>query len=63
MKEKVLYAVKDGDEDWQEQIITTYPDRFSDAREWAQANGFGRFRIAEIDLSQKPDFARCIRKR
>lgn len=55
---KVLYATKIGDEDWQEQIITTDEKRIPAARVWAQANGFDRFRVAVFsDEPEMPDFA------
>lgn len=60
MKTKILFAVRIGDEDWQEQLITEVPERIPAAAEWARANGFDRLRIAEIDLSQKPDFQSTI---
>ena len=52
---KILWAVKIGDEDWEEQVITEYEDRIPSAAEWAVANGFDRLRIAVIDDGM-PDF-------
>lgn len=46
---KMLWAVKIGDEDWQEQIITTEESRIASARAWATAHGFDRFRVSNDD--------------
>lgn len=61
MKEHILYGVRVGDEDWQEQIISTNPAAFTKASEWATANGFDRLRVAVIDLTVAPDFGGCVR--
>jgi hypothetical protein len=53
---KILFAVKVGDEDWQEQLITEVEDSIPDASEWAKKNGFDRLRVADIDEGV-PDFA------
>jgi len=55
--EKVLFAVKIGKPDWAEEVITENESQFDKAKRWAEANGFDRFRIAEIDMSKKPKFA------
>lgn len=60
MKEKILWAVKIGDPDYMEQIITTNESQFKEARAWAESNGFDRFRVAEIDLATPPDFTKTI---
>ncbi len=59
---KVLFAVRQGNEDWQEELITEIEERIPAAREWAQANGFDRLRIAEIDLDQRPDFTKALKR-
>jgi hypothetical protein len=56
---KILFAVKIGDEDWQEQLITEQEDRIPLAAEWAKANGFDRLRVAVIDEGI-PDFAATV---
>lgn len=55
--EKVLFAVKIGKPDWAEEVITENESQFEEAKRWAEANGFDRFRIAIIDMSKKPKFA------
>jgi hypothetical protein len=45
----VLWGVKIGDQDWQENIISTKPENFENAVEWAKKNGFDRFRISNIE--------------
>lgn len=57
---KILFAVRIGNPDWQEELITEVEDRITDARKWAKQNGFNRFRIAEIDLDEKLNFANLI---
>lgn len=59
-KAKVLFAVKVGEPDWAEQLITEQENRIEEARKWAGENGFDRFRIAEIDLSTPPDWAKTV---
>ena len=53
---KVLFAVKIGDADWQEQLITEQSEHIKAASDWALANGFDRLRVAEIDLNSAPQF-------
>lgn len=60
MIEKVLYGVKKGQPDYMSEIITTNEKRFVEAKKWATENGFDRFRISEINLSEKPDFTKCL---
>jgi len=61
-KEQVMWAVKIGDPDYMEQIISTNPAVFKDAKKWAIEHGFDRFRTATIDLSKKPDFVGTLSK-
>jgi hypothetical protein len=56
---KILWAVKIGDPDYLEQVITEDEKKIDAAKQWATNNGFDRFRIAEID-SEKPDFVGTI---
>jgi len=60
--ETILYAVKKGQPKYMEEIITTNPEKIEEARKWAEENGFDRFRIAKIDLGEKPDFIGTINK-
>ena len=57
---KILWAVKVGDEDWNEQIITENEADIEQASKWALANGFHKLRVAEVDLAQPPDFTSTI---
>jgi hypothetical protein len=58
---KILWAVKKGDPDWKEQIITEKEERIEDAKKWATENGFDRFRIQMVDLSTPPDFKKTFK--
>lgn len=58
--ETVLWGVLDGNEDWQEEILSTNPAKFEAIRVLAKRDGFGRFRISTIDLSSLPDFSKTI---
>lgn len=60
MKETVLYGVRTGNEAWQEELLCTQPERFEEVKVLASKDGFGRFRIATVDLSEKPDFKKTI---
>ncbi len=60
MKQQMLWAVKVGDEDWQEQIITTEASRIEAAKEWATKNGFNRFRVSDYSDGEKPNFAKTV---
>lgn len=62
-KQKILFGVRKGNEDWQEELITENEARIEDAKKWAAANGFDRFRIAVVDLSAPPDFAQAVTTR
>lgn len=52
MTERRLYAVKKGDPDWAEVIITEVEQRIPDAMEWARQNGFDRFRVATFTMGE-----------
>ena len=62
MKNKVLWAVKKGDEFWQEQIITdtTSSLHLANAKAWALKNGFDRLRVSTMNYADKPDFSRVF---
>ena len=60
--EKILYGTRIGDEDWQEEIITTNAQAIDKAREWAMANGFDRLRVATFRWGEMPNFAKAVRK-
>lgn len=61
MKEKLLWAVKIGNEDWQEELITNDISQHEKATEWAKANGFYKFRTSWFDPSVTPDFTKVLR--
>ena len=61
MKEKILWGVKTGDEDWQEQVLCTQATRFEEVKILAAKDGFGRFRVSEIDFSKRPDFTQALK--
>jgi hypothetical protein len=56
---KILFAVKIGDEDWQEQLITEHEDRIEAAKAWAIKNGFHKLRVAVIG-DGPPDFTKVL---
>jgi hypothetical protein len=60
-KETILYGVKKGDEDWEEAILCTQPKRFKEVKILAEKDGWGRFRVAVIDLDTPPDFGQTVR--
>jgi len=60
--EEVLWAVKKGEPDYMEQIITAKPEKIEEAKKWAEANGFDRFRIATVNMNKKPNFAKVVEK-
>ena len=60
-KEQVLWAVKIGEPNWAEQMITNDASKIEEAKAWAEKKGFDRFRIANID-DEKPDFTKTIKK-
>jgi hypothetical protein len=43
-----------------EELITEVEERIPEATKWAEENDFDRIRIAEIDLTEKPDFVHAI---
>ena len=60
MKEKILFAVRIENADWQEELITENEKQIPAAIEWAKENGFNRFRIFEFDPQVMPDFTKVI---
>lgn len=58
--ETILFAVKKGEPDYMEQVITNKAERIEDAKVWALNNGFHKMRVSTIDLSVRPDFAKPI---
>jgi len=54
--ETILWGVRDGNESWQEEILSTNPARFDEIKALAARDGFGGFRIGTVDLSTAPDF-------
>ena len=58
---KILWAVKIGDPDYDEQVITEREDQIAAATEWARAQGFDRFRVMDAsDEPEQPDFVTTI---
>ena len=60
-REYTLWAVKIGNANWQEDLITTMtPENIAEkmpkAAAWARANGFDRLRLAAMDLDRMPVF-------
>ena len=57
---QVLFGVKVGAEDWQEEVLTEVDDGYKidmvAAEELAAKLGYDRLRVAEIDLSAPPEF-------
>lgn len=58
----MLWAVKIGEPDYVEQIITTAAERITAAREWAIANDFDRFRVAEYYDNELPSLVMPCKK-
>jgi len=61
MKHKILFAVRIGEPDYMEELITEQSDKIEEASAWARANGFDRLRVAVVDLGAKPDFVGAVR--
>lgn len=60
--ERILWAVKVGDPDWKEVLITNDESQFDAAKTYFSKIGYDRFRVAEIDLSIRPDFKKTVKK-
>lgn len=60
---KILWAVKIGEPNWAEEVITEDESQIEQAKTWAEQNGYDRFRIANIDINTKPDFIGAINGR
>jgi hypothetical protein len=61
MEETVLYGVRNGNEDWQEELLSTNPLFFEQAKSLAAKDGFGRFRVSVVNLRTPPDFRTALR--
>lgn len=59
---KALFAVRIGNEDWQEELITEDETRIKAASAWALANGFDRLRIIDVD-EKPPQFGKASMSR
>lgn len=57
MTETILFAVKIGNPDWDEEVLTEHKCRIKEAMEWGKANGYHKFRIAKIDMDTPPEFS------
>lgn len=64
MNARILFGVRKGAEDWEEELLTEMPEQFESAKAWAITVGFNpaKFREAVIDLSTPPDFAKTVNK-
>lgn len=62
MKEKVLYGTMKGAPSYMEEVLCTKPELFELVTEKAEQAGYINIRIAEIDLSEKPNFQKTISK-
>jgi len=62
MNTTVLWGVRNGDEDWKETVLCTQPERFDEVKIMATRDGWGRFRVATIDLTVAPDFTKAVRR-
>lgn len=60
MATRALFAVRQGEPDWAEQLITEVAERIPAARAWALANGFDRLREIEVDDTTPPDFTKVL---
>lgn len=57
---KVLFAVKIGEPDYMEEVITENELQIEQAKKWAEENGYDRFRIANINMENPPDFTKAL---
>ena len=60
--EYVLWGVRHGHPDWAEAILSRDPERFEEIQMLAALDGWGRFRIAKVDLTTPPDFAGTVNR-
>lgn len=58
--ESVLYGTRVELPNYMAEIISTKPEQFEQAKQWAQANGFDRLEVRTIDMSVKPDFVNTL---
>ena len=61
MTETILYGVKNCEDAWKETILSTNPKRFDEIKILAAKDGWGRFRVAVIDLTTPPDFTKAVK--
>ena len=57
---KILWATHKDKPVYAEVLITEVEERIPEASKWAIANGYINLRVADIDLSVKPDFTGTI---
>ena len=56
----VLWAVKIGEKDAYEELITDKKDKIEAAKRWAIQNGYHKFRIAKYEGNELPNFAGTV---
>lgn len=60
MKEKILYGTLKNNPDWKEEILSTKPEQFEKVKKIASKDGYRNFRVATINLNEKPNFKNTI---
>lgn len=61
--EILLYGRKLNSEEWEMEILCSQPERFEEVKKLAARDGFGHFRVTEINLSAPPDFKKTLGKK
>lgn len=62
MKETLLYGVRTGNEDWEEELLTTQGDRIEEVKRLAAKDGFNRFRVATWEPTTGEQILNAFRK-
>lgn len=61
-KHKILWGVRKGNEEWEEEILSTNETVFERVKELATKDGFGRFRISNFNMADKPNFVGTVKR-
>jgi hypothetical protein len=64
VSEYTLWGVKKGEPDYMEDLlyVSNTKENFDKVKQMASKDGYNRFRVSKVDMMEKPDFTKAIRK-
>lgn len=64
LTEYTLWGVKKGEPDYMEDLlyVSNAKENFDKVKQMASKDGYDRFRVSKVDMMEKPDFTKAIKK-